>query len=246
MPRQPPKSPNLPLILSDDMRLKLDLTLVALRSIDRDSNWAKWMTISDGIMAVTTLAVMQAKSGPWHRDNKSAVRAFNQIWDAFQASEGDNFKPLSSTERSMLRFIREHPEVEVWRGTLDSTKRRSLNHPNAVVTAWRKATQTPDKEKVRKAKEKADVVVALETELADVKKRLMQAERNVEWAAPDTLAKAEDAVVAQLNNAGIANKIASAKRLLSRLGIADLNKALAKQPAKKRNKEREKTMKVTT
>jgi hypothetical protein len=68
-------------------------------------------------------------------------------------------------QRTALRFIMDHSEVEVWRDTLDGTKRRQLNHPNAIVNAWRKATQTPDKESVEKAAAKEDVLVSLDRKI---------------------------------------------------------------------------------
>jgi hypothetical protein len=231
MTRQPA---NLPLVRSEENQLILDLGLKALHRINADKTWDDWMSVGAALRVITEAAVDQAKSGPWHRDNKSAVRMFNGLWEHYEHSDGSNHKPLSSSERTQLRFVMDHPEVEVWRGTLDSTKRRSLNHPNAVVSAWRKATQTPDKEATRAAQAKADVMVELEKELADMRKQLQQAKRDNEWNAPDNLSKAEDAMVAQLKSAGIANKIESAKRLLSRLGITDINKLLAPRPRRKR------------
>jgi hypothetical protein len=155
MPRQPH---DLPLIRSQDQQLKLDMGLSALRRINTGKTWDDWMQIGEALKVVTEFAVDRAGSGPWHRDNKSAIRVFNAMWDEYQRSEGNNEKPLSSSERTQLRFIMDHPQIEVWRNTLDSTKRRSLNHPNAVVSAWRKATQTPDATRARAKKAKADMV----------------------------------------------------------------------------------------
>jgi hypothetical protein len=231
MPRQPH---DLPLIRSQDQQLKLDMGLSALRRINTGKTWDDWMQIGEALKVVTEFAVDRAGSGPWHRDNKSAIRVFNAMWDEYQRSEGNNEKPLSSSERTQLRFIMDHPQIEVWRNTLDSTKRRSLNHPNAVVSAWRKATQTPDATRARAKKAKADMVVELHDTIATLTKELTQAKRNSEWNAPDNLGKAEDAIVSQLSKAGVGAKIESAKRMLARLGISDISKMLA--PNRKRTK----------
>jgi hypothetical protein len=226
--------PNLPLVRSDEHQLILDLGLKALHRINADKSWDDWKQVGAAVKVITEAAVEQAKSGPWHRDNKSAVRMFNGLWEHYEASDGSNHKPLSSSERTQLRFIMDHPEVEVWRSTLDSTKRRSLNHPNAVVSAWRKATQTPDAKTARAARERTDVIIELEKELAEKDKALKQALREQEWRAPENLERAEEAVVAQLKNASTTHKIATAKRLLTRLGITDINKLLKPAPRRRR------------
>jgi hypothetical protein len=227
--------PHLPLIRSEDQELKLEMARKALRRINSGSAWEDWILVGEALIVVTDFAVAQVNNGPWDKDkNRPAVRLCNQLWDEFQKSEGNNEKPLSSQERTQLRFIMEHPEVEVWRQTLDSTKRRLLNHPNSVVTAWRKATQTPDPKITKAMKAKSDVLVELHSENARLTKELNQAKRDKEWSAPQTLAKLEDAMVAQLDGVGTAAKIDSAKRLLARLGITDISKVLAPQLAPKR------------
>jgi hypothetical protein len=226
--------PNLPLVRSEEQQLILDQGLAALRRINADKSWDDWKMVGAAVKVITEAAVEQAKSGPWHRDNKSAVRMFNGLWEHYEASDGSNHKPLSSSERTQLRFIMDHPEVEVWRATLDSTKRRSLNHPNAVVSAWRKATQTPNEKTARATRERTDVMLELEKEIADLKKKLSHAEREREWTEPQTLAKAEDALVGRLHNASTAHKIETAKRLLERLGLADISKLLKPAPRRSR------------
>jgi hypothetical protein len=230
----PSVPPNLPLVRSEEQQLILDQGLAALRRINADKSWDDWKMVGAAVRVITEAAVEQAKSGAWHRDNKSAVRMFNGLWEHYEASDGSNHKPLSSSERTQLRFIMDHPEVEQWRNTLDNTKRRSLNHPNAVVSAWRKATQTPDAKTARAARERTDVIIELEKDLAEKDKALKQALREQEWRAPENLERAEEAVVAQLKNASTAHKIATAKRLLARLGITDINKLLKPTPRRRR------------
>jgi hypothetical protein len=230
MPRVPP---TLPVVRSDEHQLILDQGLAALRRINADKSWEDWKMVGAALTVITEAAVAQAKSGPWHRDNKSAVRMFNGLWDHYQNGDGTNHKPLSSSERTQLRFVMDHPEVEQWRDTLDSTKRRSLNHPNAVVNAWKKATQAPDAAKTQARQAKTDVLVELEKELADTKKALSQALRDAEWRATDNLSEAEGAVVALLRDAGTPIKIDFAKRLLARLGITDIS--LKPAPKRARN-----------
>jgi hypothetical protein len=225
---------DLPLLRSADQQAKLDMGLSALRRINSGKTWEDWMAVGEAMKVVTEFAVERADAGAWHRDNKKVIRLFNQMWDAFQRSEGNNDKPLSSSERTQLRFVMDHPEIEDWRNTLDSTKRRSLNHPNAVVSAWRAATQTPDEEKTAIKKAKADVFVEQSQTIAKLERELVQAKRDKEWSAPLNLGAAEDAMVAQLDGVGTAAKIDSAKRLLARLGITDISKALAPKLAPKR------------
>jgi hypothetical protein len=226
--------PNLPLVRSEEQQLILDQGLAALRRINADKSWDDWKMVGAAVRVITAAAVEQAKSGAWHRDNKSAVRMFNELWEHFETSDGSNQKPLSSSERTQLRFIMDHPEIEDWRNTLDNTKRRSLNHPNAVVNAWKKATQTPDAAKTEAAQAKMDVMVGLEKELADTKKALNQAKRDLEWRATENLSLAEGAVVAFLRGAGTPIKIDFAKRLLAQLGIADISKMLKPAPRRTR------------
>jgi hypothetical protein len=226
--------PNLPLVRSEEHQLILDQGLSALRRINADKSWDDWKMVGAAVRVITEAAVEQARSGAWHRNNKSAVRMFNGLWDHYEASDGGNHKPLSSSERTQLRFIMDHPEVEVWRNTLDNTKRRSLNHPNAVASAWRKATQTPDPKTARAARERTDVIIELEKELVEKDKALKQALREQEWRAPENLEKAEEAVVAQLKNASTAHRIETAKRLLARLGITDISKLLKPAPRRRR------------
>jgi hypothetical protein len=228
----PPPS-NLPLVRSEEQQIILDLGLKALDRINADKTWDDWKQVGAALKVITEGAVAQAKSGPWHRDNKTAVRMFNGLWEHYETSDGSNHKPLSSSERTQLRFVMDHPEVEVWRDTLDGTKRRKLNHPNAVVNAWRTATQTPENAE-RKTTTKDDVLVRLEQELAEALKQLKHAKREAEWVAPSNLAKAEDAMVTQLSNVGITKKIETFRRVASRAGIADLTKLLAPELRRKR------------
>jgi hypothetical protein len=235
---RPPPS-NLPLVRSEEQQIILDVGLKALHRINADKTWDDWKQVGAALKVITEGAVAQAKSGPWHRDNKTAVRMFNGLWEHYEHSDGSNHKPLSSSERTQLRFVMDHPEVEAWRDTLDGTKRRKLNHPNAVVNAWRAATQTPENAE-RKTATKDDVLVRLEQELAEALKQLKHAKREAEWAAPSNLAKAEDAMVTQLANVGITKKIETFRRVASRVGIADLTKLLAPELRRKRTNSRRK------
>jgi hypothetical protein len=226
--------PSVPLVRSEEQQIILDLGLAALRRINADKTWEDWKQVGEALKIITEGAVAQAKSGPWHRDNKAAVRMFNGLWEHYERSDGSNHKPLSSSERTALRFVMDHPKVEVWRDTLDGTKRRQLNHPNAIVNAWRKATQTPDQESVRRASEKEDVLIELERKLAEAEKQLKRAKRDSEWAAPENLAKAEEAMVAQLANVSITKKIEAFRRVAARAGISDLTKLLAPEIRRRR------------
>jgi hypothetical protein len=228
-----PLPSNLPLVRSEEQQIVLDLGLKALHRINADKTWDDWKQVGAALKVITEGAVAQAKSGPWHRDNKTAVRMFNGLWEHYEHSDGSNHKPLSSSERTQLRFVMDHPEVELWRDTLDGTKRRKLNHPNAVVNAWRAATQTPENAE-RKTTTKDDVLVRLEQELAEALKQLKHAKREAELVAPSNLAKAEDAMVTQLANVGITKKIETFRRVASRVGIADLTKLLAPELRRKR------------
>jgi len=226
--------PNIQLFSSEEERLTLDVGLKALYRVNAGQFFEDWMQIGEALKVITKAAVKTANSGPWHRDNKAVVRMFNGLWDHYEKSEGSNHKPLSSTERTALRFIMDHPEIEAWRDTLDGTKRRQLNHPDAVVTAWRKATQTPDKEAAEKAAAKEEVLVFLERKLAEAEKQLKHAKREAEWVAPENLAKAEEAIVAHLAHVSFTKKIEAVKRVASRLGINDVAKLLRPEPKRRR------------
>jgi hypothetical protein len=72
--------------------------------------------------------------------------------------------------RSKLIVLMEHrAEVEAWRDTLDLTLKLSLNHPNSMLRAWKKATtvRSPSERKRGNARNAARIkeLLAANTDL---------------------------------------------------------------------------------
>jgi hypothetical protein len=114
--------------------------LVALRFIHSDQTWERWMDIGEAMLVITeeAQAVVGAKS--WDKDNKPLVKVFNRRWEDYEqrATNKPGHKPLSKQERTMLRFVMAHPEIAAWRAIQVGPRKRKLNHPNAVVNAWKR------------------------------------------------------------------------------------------------------------
>jgi hypothetical protein len=119
--------------------------LEALRFIYSNQAWERWIDIGEAMLVITEEAAAVLGVAGWDKDNKPLVKLFNRRWDEYEqrAHNDPTHKPLSKQERAMLRFVMEHPEVGAWRATLPGPNKRRLNHPNAVVNAWKRAQPRP-------------------------------------------------------------------------------------------------------
>jgi hypothetical protein len=85
---------DLPLVRSEEQQAILELGLQALRRINSGKSWDDWMMVGDALKVITEFAVERADDGPWRSGGTKAAHVFNQLWEAYQRSEGNNEKPL--------------------------------------------------------------------------------------------------------------------------------------------------------
>jgi hypothetical protein len=111
--------------------------LEALRRVKNVQVWDDWTQIGAALMVITEEALAAVGMETWDGDSKPLVKVFNNKWEDYERL-ASNEKPLSRQERSMLRFVMTHPEVGAWHATLPGPQQRRLNHPNAVVNAWKR------------------------------------------------------------------------------------------------------------
>ena len=119
-----------------------------MRFIYSNQAWERWIDVGEAMLVITEEACAAVGAERWDKDNKPLVKLFNRKWDEYEqrAHNDPSHKPLSKQERAMLRFVMEHPEVGAWRATLPGPHKRRLNHPNAVVNAWKRTQPKPQPE----------------------------------------------------------------------------------------------------
>jgi hypothetical protein len=147
----------------------------ALRRVKGDGLFEDWIVIGQAQTVITAEACAEIGVDAWDGDNKRLVRAFHTRWEKYEA-EGGNDTPLSKQERHDLRKVMENlSEIIKWRATLDSPRRRRINHPHAVLCAWKAATkprQPPRRSRqtvTRKNEQLEARVQELEEELASAR-----------------------------------------------------------------------------
>ena len=114
--------------------------LESLRRVKSDSTWEDWRGIGEAMMLITEEAASAIGAEAWDDKNKRLIKEFNRRWEAYEAS-GSNIKPLTKQERWALRQVMTNlPMIEAWRGELKPQRKRRLNYPNQVLTAWKRAT----------------------------------------------------------------------------------------------------------
>jgi hypothetical protein len=209
--------------------------LTALRHIKADRTWEAWM---ESLAALRTLAedLFDELDGEVERGDledpthKSRLR---KRWDRYEAlaqRRGENVEPLSDQEYWALRYVLMHPEVAAWRAMQDGPKQRKLNHPNNVITKWKAAIRSrnrdPDKPTLAGVLQKD--LIATEEELIRVTKERDRLKNETEWAIPEQLAELRTAFVKTLRTCSAREQAAMLRGVADDLGFTDVVRTLVR------------------
>jgi hypothetical protein len=204
-----------------------------LRRIKGDTTWEDWMGIGAALMVITEEAMAEVGATVWDTNNRRLTREFAQRWDEYEASAletGSNQKPLSKQERWALREVMTNPEIGMWRGGLDGTNRRKLNHPNKVIERWRRATQTSDKEPKKPTPSLSAALKERDKVIAELEARNQElAEERDGRGADISLDEAIEAVIRLSADMPVEKKLELAIRIADRLGIETQSKRMRRK-----------------
>jgi hypothetical protein len=153
----------------------LENGLEALRRLKGDQTFEDWTTLGEAMMVITEEALAEGGVEAWDEGNRALAKIFVRKWEDYEGRAASNEKPLTKQERWALRFLMTTPEVRNWRDALPGPQKRRLNHPNAVISKWKAATQ------VKKPSGKPtmrDSVVSLSEENETLKAKVAELEGN--------------------------------------------------------------------
>jgi len=104
----------------------------------KGQHWKDWLAVGRAYVHGSTLAMRIAGS------NRPFGRGYQRVFAEWATRTGFDIIQFDKPTRSVLRKIFDHlPEIEAWLATLQRNKRRALNHPQAVLKAWRAAHRVP-------------------------------------------------------------------------------------------------------
>jgi hypothetical protein len=97
--------------------------------------WSSWMNVAEALLIGRIEAMRIAGT------NRMVGSKYNRAMGAWLQANG--FEGISAQERHKAVLCLQNVEsIELWRATLDESERRRLNHPAAVLAAWKRATKT--------------------------------------------------------------------------------------------------------
>jgi hypothetical protein len=138
-----------------------------------DATWLDWLAIG-GALSIGRQDAMAAAS-----TNRPSGSAYNAAFGEWLERHG--FHEIDKGDRSRLFDVMDNlPAIEQWRGTLASTLRLRLNHPNSVLRKWKAATVVKPPKKPKPTLR--DSVANLSEENAVKDQRITELEARVEEA----------------------------------------------------------------
>jgi hypothetical protein len=150
-----------------------------------DATWLDWLAIGQALSIGRQDAMAAAST------NRPSGSAYNAAFGAWLERHG--FHEIDKGDRSRLFDVMDNlPAIEQWRGTLASTLRLRLNHPNSVLRKWKAETVVkPPKEPKPTLR---DSVANLSEEnavkdqrIAELEAHVQEAEAAREMPAPEAL-----------------------------------------------------------
>jgi hypothetical protein len=138
-----------------------------------DATWLDWLAIGQALSIGRQDAMAAAST------NRPSGSAYNAAFGAWLERHG--FHEIDKGDRSRLFDVMDNlPAIEQWRGTLASTLRLRLNHPNSVLRKWKAETVVkPPKEPKPTLR---DSVANISEENAVKDQRIAELEARVEEA----------------------------------------------------------------
>lgn len=140
-------------------------------------DWDTWLAVGRGLEECQKLALERA-----HSNDMSSQRAKKEMAKLLDAEQ---LGCINKSVRSvLLAVMRDLPAIAAWRDTLTSTERMRMNHPQAVMRRYKRATTTPPPKPdngaaaapsrgYKAAYQAADAEVqAAKTEIIEMKQRL--------------------------------------------------------------------------
>lgn len=128
----------------------------ALQRLKSNQTYEDWRQVGAQLLIITEETLNDLGLGAWDKDDKKLVREFTQRFEQWERTVGDNAKPLSKQERWALRTLMTEPKYHAWYTTLPGPKQRDMNHPNAIINAYKRRhpePKAPGQERRKTAKE---------------------------------------------------------------------------------------------
>jgi hypothetical protein len=122
----------------------------ALNRLHRTQLLPDWFVYGRAFMALRVDAMRIAKT------NEPKGRKYSMAMSTLLKEAG--LDGVHKTTRSRLKEVMENrAEIEAWLATVPPDKRLRLNHPEPVLAAWKKATQSPAKKAPKAGKPKLEL-----------------------------------------------------------------------------------------
>jgi hypothetical protein len=112
----------------------------ALRRLKNDKTCEDWIAVGEMMMVITAWVMQQV--GCLDRKDRSMLREASRYFEEWDVSVS-NQPPLTKQERWSLREFMTNPEIRAWHAALPAPQRRRLNHPNAIINAWKNVVRGP-------------------------------------------------------------------------------------------------------
>jgi hypothetical protein len=215
-----------------------DNAVDALRRLMTNQTFEDWRQVGVQMMIVAEETMADLKREKWDGDDKLLVREFVRRFDTWQGKV-TNAKPISKQERWALREVMTDPKYQVWYMDLPGPKQRKMNHPNAIINAYKRVY--PDPAKVKEKMHRLPPAIVLESkdrEIEELKARTNELSEELSAARaarprvePDTLVGLLSTLVRHMKDGDLYSKrgiagLEEAGPDFDTIDLSDLGKAL--------------------
>jgi hypothetical protein len=162
--------------------------LEAWSQLKKCKTFASWLTVGEAMLAIRTEAMRGAHvNAP---EGRRYQQEFSYLLKKSRCEDGSNFEEIDKGTRSrLIECVTNRKEIETWLATLTTSERQKLNHPEAVLRRWKKATsKKPDETAPKKPSHTEKLtasIVTLEEENARMKRAIERGGGDL-WTPQDT------------------------------------------------------------
>jgi hypothetical protein len=210
----------------------------ALKRLANNQTYEDWRQVGAQMMIIAEETMAELEREKWDGNDKGLVREFTRRFDTWQTKVSHNVKPISKQERWALREVLTVPEYHAWYTTLPGPQQRRMNHPNAIINAYKRKHPDPAKPQRERKPSPAAILQIRDKEIGDLKAR--QTELNEElaaaksartWAEPGTVVALLSTLVQHMKAGDIYSKggiagLAEASPDFDTLDLIELSKVL--------------------